>query len=82
MPAEVRKAPAYLENAVMYQIFLRPFTPGGTLNSAAEMLPHLASLGVDILYLCPVTEADAIRRIPTASGTITGLIPNTGRMPI
>ncbi len=58
MPASVRKAPGYLKRSVMYQIFLRPFTPGGTLNSAAEMLPHLASLGVDILYLCPVTEAD------------------------
>ena len=58
MSAEVRKAPDYLENAVMYQIFLRPFTPGGTLKSAMKMLDHLASLGVDILYLCPVAEAD------------------------
>ena len=62
MPAEVRKAPAYLENAVMYQIFLRPFTPGGTLKSAMRMLEHLAELGVDILYLCPVTEADGDMR--------------------
>ena len=62
MSASVRKAPGYLKRAVMYQIFLRPFTPGGTLNSAAEMLPHLASLGVDILYLCPVTEADGDMR--------------------
>ena len=58
MNEKARTAPSYLKNAVIYQIFLRPFTPEGTLKSAADMLPHLASLGVDILYLCPVAEAD------------------------
>ena len=42
----------------IYQLFLRAFTPQGTINSARRMLPHIASLGADIVYFCPVAEAD------------------------
>lgn len=44
--------------SVIYQVHLPIFTQGGTLESARRMLPHIASLGVDIVYLCPVVEAD------------------------
>ena len=40
-------------NAIIYQLALRTFTPEGTLRAAATLLPHIASLGVDILYVCP-----------------------------
>jgi len=53
-----RKSPDFLKNAVIYQIFLRPFTPEGTLAAATRMLPHLAELGVDLLYLTPVVQHD------------------------
>ena len=53
-----KKAPGFLKNSVIYQINLRAFTPGGTLKSAEAMLPHIASLGVDLVYLCPVFLAD------------------------
>ena len=43
---------------VIYQLFLRAFTPQGTIKSAEKMLPHIASLGVDYVYLCPVARAD------------------------
>lgn len=55
---EARKSPAWLKNAVMYQLFLRAFTPEGTLRAAEKKLPELASLGVDIVYLCPVCLQD------------------------
>ena len=42
----------------MYQLFLRPFTPEGTLKAAEARLPFVKSLGTDILYLCPVATAD------------------------
>ena len=48
----------FVRSAVMYQLFLRPFTPEGTLKAAMRMLPHIASLGVDIVYLCPQMVAD------------------------
>ena len=40
-------------NLIIYQLALRSFTPEGTLNAAKLLLPHIASLGVDIVYLCP-----------------------------
>lgn len=58
MKSNARKAPDYLKKSVMYQLFLRAFTPEGTLQSAARLLPHIAELGVDIVYLCPVALAD------------------------
>ena len=30
----------------------RTFTPDGTIKAAAKLLPHIASLGVDIVYVC------------------------------
>ena len=48
----------FVRSAVMYQLFLRPFTPEGTLKAATRMLPHIASLGVNIVYLCPQMVAD------------------------
>ena len=44
--------------SVIYQLFLRAFTPEGTLNAASELLPHLAELGIDIVYLCPICVHD------------------------
>ena len=43
---------------IIYQLFLRAFTPQGTFVSAKKLIPHIASLGVDIIYLCPVALAD------------------------
>ena len=45
-------------HAVIYQMFLRAFTPQGTLRAAAELLDRVADLGVDIVYLCPVVCHD------------------------
>ena len=46
------------ENAVIYNLFLRLFTPEGTLNAAEKQLPRLADLGVNVIYLSPVVLAD------------------------
>ena len=59
----------------IYQMALRSFTADGTLESARELLPYLSENGFDIVYLCPVFEADADLDISTwsprqkASGT-------------
>ncbi len=55
---KAKNTPEYVEKAVIYQIFLRSFTLDGTIRAAAEMLPYLRELGVDILYICPHTVAD------------------------
>ncbi|HJA93590.1 MAG TPA: hypothetical protein H9717_10845 [Candidatus Eisenbergiella merdipullorum] len=43
---------------IIYQIALRSFTPEGTLKAAEKLLAHVASLHVDIVYLCPVFKED------------------------
>lgn len=48
---------------IIYQIALRTFTPAGTLAAATQRLAHVASLGVNIVYVCPffVEENDENR---------------------
>lgn len=43
-----------LENAVVYEMNLRQYTPEGTFAAAAEHLPRLKELGIDILWLMPI----------------------------
>lgn len=58
MDKYARESAEYLNGAIMYQIFLRAFCAEGTLKGAKKMLPHLADIGVDIIYLCPIAKAD------------------------
>ena len=55
---QARKSPEWLTEGVMYQMYLRAFTPEGTLKAAQARLPRLAELGMTVLYLCPVFVAD------------------------
>ncbi|NQW88457.1 MULTISPECIES: malto-oligosyltrehalose trehalohydrolase [unclassified Frigoribacterium] len=43
-----------LAGSVVYELHVGTFTPGGTLDSAIEKLPHLVDLGVDLVELLPV----------------------------
>ena len=45
-----------LEGSVVYEAHVGTFTPGGTLDSAAERLGHLADLGVDVVELLPLAS--------------------------
>ena len=63
MNQPARKSPDFIKKSVMYQMFLRPFTPEGTLDAAARLLPNIAALGFDIVYLCPIVEADDDPRV-------------------
>lgn len=52
------KSPDWFKGACIYQVNLRNFTPDGTLKSAEKLLPYLADLGIDILYLTPIVQSD------------------------
>ncbi len=52
------RSPEWLNSSVIYQIFLRAFTPEGTLKSAQKKLEWLENLGIDIVYLCPICLQD------------------------
>ncbi len=53
-----KSSPEYFKSAVIYQILVTHFTQDGTINKAAEMLPYIKSLGVDVVQLCPLVEQD------------------------
>ncbi|MBP5227678.1 MAG: hypothetical protein J6336_09875 [Kiritimatiellae bacterium] len=54
----MRPTPEYLKHAVVYQIVLRNFTRDGNFKAATEMLEHVRSAGVDVVYLSPFVEMD------------------------
>ncbi len=42
----------------IYQMSMRTMTPQGTINAAAELLPYVADLGFEYVYIMPVWEMD------------------------
>ncbi|MDD4870016.1 MAG: alpha-amylase family glycosyl hydrolase [Kiritimatiellae bacterium] len=55
---QARSAPEWLTRGVIYQVWLRAFTPEGTLKAATARLPQVAELGATIIYLCPIMLSD------------------------
>jgi cyclomaltodextrinase len=49
-----RHSPDWLKSGVIYQIFVRSFSPSGDLNGVTARLDDLHSLGVNILWLMPI----------------------------
>jgi glycosidase len=47
--------PEWSNDAVIYEVNIRQFTPEGTFNAFAGHLPRLKELGVDILWLMPIS---------------------------
>ena len=45
-----------IEGAVIYELHVGTFTPGGTFDSAIERLDYLVDLGVDFVELMPVNS--------------------------
>ncbi len=56
---EARARPE-LVGASIYQVWMRAFTPEGTLQAAAKKLPHIAELGASIVYLSPLQAASSL----------------------
>lgn len=54
--------PDWAENAVIYEVNIRQYTPEGTFEAFMEHLPRLEALGVDILWLMPINPIGEINR--------------------
>ncbi len=46
--------PEWTYNTVVYEMNVRQYTPEGTFAAAAQQLPRLQELGIDILWLMPI----------------------------
>ncbi len=56
------KHPEWSDNAVIYEVNVRQFTPEGTFNAFAGHLPRLKDLGVDILWFMPIHPISEVNR--------------------
>ncbi len=54
--------PEWSKTASIYQINTRQFTQEGTFRAAESHLPRLKELGVDILWIMPISEIGAVNR--------------------
>ena len=46
--------PKWAENATIYEVNVRQYTPEGTFKAFEANLPRLRAMGVDILWLMPI----------------------------
>ena len=49
-----RTAPDFMDRSIIYQIWMRSFTPEGTLFATTAHLQHIADLGATIIYISPL----------------------------
>jgi len=49
-----RALPGWANNATIYEVNVRQYTPEGTFNAFAKHLPRLRNMGVEILWFMPI----------------------------
>lgn len=59
---EARTPPAWLDSAVIYEIFPRSFSPEGNLNGITKKLDQLQRLGVNVLWLMPINPVGQLKK--------------------
>jgi glycosidase len=51
---QARTSPDFLKRSTIYQVWMRSFTPEGTLYATTAHLQHIADLGAAIIYISPL----------------------------
>lgn len=54
--------PEWVRDAVIYEVFVRNFTPEGTFRAVIPRLPELKALGVTTLWLMPIHPVGELHR--------------------
>ncbi len=57
-----RKAPSWANDASIYEVNIRQYTPEGTFNAFSQSLARLQSMGVKILWLMPIYPVSETNR--------------------
>ncbi len=55
--------PAWMDQAIFYEIFPRAFSPAGTLNGVTAKLDQLQALGVNVLWLMPIHPIGKVKKV-------------------
>ena len=64
-PNPRQAVPAWMDQAVFYEIFPRVFSPAGTLKGVTARLDTLEKLGVNVLWLMPIHPIGKTHRLGT-----------------
>ena len=62
VPVSQAVYPDWSEDAVIYEVNVRQFTPEGTLAAFEEHLPRIKELGVEILWMMPMHPISKVNR--------------------
>ncbi|HEX9970479.1 MAG TPA: alpha-amylase family glycosyl hydrolase, partial [bacterium] len=55
-------SPDWAKDAIIYEVFLRKFTPEGNLKGLTKRIPYLKTLGINCIWLMPIWDG------PTSHG--------------
>lgn len=77
------KQVSWAEGANIYEVNIRQYTPEGSFEAFAQHLPRLKDMGVDIIWLMPVTPISSLKRQGTlgsyyACSSYTDINPEFG----
>ena len=64
-PVAAQHVPAWIDQAIFYEIFPRAFSPEGTLNGVTAQLDRLEKLGVNVLWLMPIHPIGKTHKLGT-----------------
>ncbi len=53
---DIRRNPRWVQDAVVYEIFVPAFTSAGTLQAARERLAQVQAVGANVIWLMPIYE--------------------------
>ncbi|MBX9733283.1 MAG: hypothetical protein K2X37_04420, partial [Chitinophagaceae bacterium] len=54
--------PDWMQQANVYEVNTRQYTPAGTFNAFAKQLPRLKDMGVEILWFMPINPISKVNR--------------------
>ena len=57
-----RPSPAWVKNAVIYEVFTRSFSAEGSFREVEKALPRLKELGVTVVWLMPIHRTGTVNR--------------------
>ncbi len=64
-PVVAQHVPAWMDQAIFYEVFPRDFSPAGDLNGVTAKLDRLQQLGVNVLWLMPIHPIGKTHRLGT-----------------
>ena len=65
VPVVAKHVPAWMDQAIFYEVFPRDFSKEGTLNGVTARLDELQKLGVNVLWLMPIHPIGKAHRLGT-----------------